>query len=97
MNINQIPLPDRIVTEETRAEARRDLLNAIAKAPLEVQFEIVKSLHALAVVYNESSAVRAHQGLMDKAVAYNKCAGEMGTLAGGVIASIQDRFEGLIK
>lgn len=97
MDLTQIPLPSRIVTEETRAEARRNLINAIADAPMEVQFEIVKTLHALGVVYNETCAVRAHQGLEAKAVAYNKCAEEVGTIAGGVIATIQNKFEELTK
>lgn len=97
MDITQIPLPSRMITEETRAEARRDLINAIAQAPLEVQFNIVKALHALGVVYNETTAVRAHQGLEGKALAYNKCAMEVGTIAGGVVASIQNKFEGLVQ
>lgn len=97
MDLTQIPLPNRIVTEETRAEARRNVIDAIAKAPLDVQFAIVQALHDLGVVYNETCAIRAHQGIESKAIAYNKCANEVGIIAGGVIASIQNKLEGLVK
>lgn len=97
MDLTQIPLPSRIITEETRAEARRQLIEVIANAPIETQFAIVKALNELGKVYNDSSIVRAHQGYEAKAIAYNKCAQEIGTIAGGVIASLENKFEGLAK
>lgn len=95
--MNEIKLPDRIVTEETRAEARRQLIELVATLPLEKRVAMAQAIHELAVVYVETAAVRAHQGLADRAIAYNKCAEEMGTISGGLIANLQNSIEEMFK
>jgi hypothetical protein len=96
MNLDEIKLPDRIVTENTRAEARRQLIEAIALAPIETQIAIVKALTELGTVYLETTAIRAHQDKLSRAIAYQKCSEEVGVIAGGVIASLQSRLEDFI-
>jgi len=45
--MNEIKLPDRIVTEETRAEARRQLIELVATLPLEKRVAMAQAIHEL--------------------------------------------------
>lgn len=90
-------LPDYQVTEETRAAARRAVIDEVQKLPIDTQIAFVKAFTYLGQVYADTAAVRAHQGIELKAIAYTKTATEVQQLAAGVLAGLQTRLEELVK
>lgn len=90
-------LPDYQVTEETRAAARRAVIDEVQKLPIDTQIAFVKAFTNLGQVYADTAAVRAHQENELKAIAYTKTATEIQQLSAGVLAGIQTRLEELVK
>lgn len=92
-----IELPNYQVTEETRATARRAVIEEIQKLSLDSQIAFVKALTSLGQVYADTATIRAYQNNELKAVAYTKCAEEAQQLAAGVLAGVQTRLEELVQ
>lgn len=91
----QVELPNYIVNEDVRAAKRHDVIKAINAVPLAEQVALITAINELAKVYFDTAKVRFHQGKIDRAIAYNKTAEEIVTVAQGAILNLEDKVKQL--